>query len=346
MDPEQIYQEVLQEEKGKGVSPAVAEGRAKAARQRAVHGSPHPKEAKWWPGAQPHLDDGEGPAAEEEPTEQPEAEEPEAEEQPAEEQPAAAAKEAPAAEAPAEQPAAQEQPAAEAPAEQPAAAQAPQPAPTGIAAPPVPTPAPAYQPTIGTSPGSPTGNRLRPEDAVATEAQFAGQKAMDHRRKLIDDLVSTGVPAVTAAETGRSTSPWVSVLFLLIPLLAIMFLVGNDELRQTAGAEAGETTEQSGGGEGGGEGAVVTKDFAFEPPEVTLTGAELALDNQDTAPHNIYIYPDDESAQRADASQALFQGEDVAPGESTTYDVGDVKPGEYPFICQIHPNMHGTITVE
>src|SRR5918999_1766804 len=135
LDPEQAYQEVLQEEQAKGVSPAVAEGRAKAARVRAEKGSPNPKEAKWWPGAQPHLE-GDGAAAEgaeaaaeeapaevEEPAAEAPAEQPAAEapaEQPAAEAPA----EQPAAEAPAEQPAAEapaEQPAAEAPAEQPAA---------------------------------------------------------------------------------------------------------------------------------------------------------------------------------------------------------------------------------
>src|SRR5918999_1458178 len=85
LDPEQAYQEVLQEEQAKGVSPAVAEGRAKA--------------------------EVEEPAAEA-PAEQPAAEAPA--EQPAAEAPA----EQPAAEAPAEQPAAEapaEQPAAEAP---------------------------------------------------------------------------------------------------------------------------------------------------------------------------------------------------------------------------------------
>ncbi|MGH2819575.1 MAG: hypothetical protein ACRDJ5_02850, partial [Actinomycetota bacterium] len=61
-DPEQLYQEVLQEEQQKGVSSAVAEGRAKAARARAEAGSPHPKEPKWWAGAQPHLEGGEAAA--------------------------------------------------------------------------------------------------------------------------------------------------------------------------------------------------------------------------------------------------------------------------------------------
>ncbi|MGI8521043.1 MAG: hypothetical protein ACR2MC_10675, partial [Actinomycetota bacterium] len=121
-DPEQLYTEVLQEEQQKGSSGPVAEGRAKAARARAEAGSPHPKEPKWWPGAQPHLEGGNGAApAEEEPAAEAEEEPADTEEEPTE---APAPAEQPAAQAPAEQPAAQappEQPAAQAPAEQPAA---------------------------------------------------------------------------------------------------------------------------------------------------------------------------------------------------------------------------------
>jgi len=212
-------------------------------------------------------------------------------------------------------------------------------------APAVPAPAAAYQPTIGAMPGSPTGNRLRPEDAVATEAQFDAQKAMDRRRKLIDELVSSGVPAVTAADTGRRPSGWVSVLFLLVPLLAILFLVGNDDLRApaAAGGETEQTEEQPPGGEGGN--VVVSQNFEFSPNDVTVSG-EVELDNRDSTPHNIYIYPDEESAEAADASQAIFQGEDAAGNSSVTYDLADVEAGTYPFICQLHPNMQGTITIE
>ncbi|HZA20193.1 MAG TPA: hypothetical protein VE889_04990, partial [Actinomycetota bacterium] len=76
MDPEQIYQEVLAEEQQKGSSAPVAEGRAKAARSRAEAGSPHPKEPKWWPGSQPHLEGGEAGGGEEAPAEEAVEEEP------------------------------------------------------------------------------------------------------------------------------------------------------------------------------------------------------------------------------------------------------------------------------
>jgi plastocyanin len=362
LDPEQMYQEVLQEEQAKGVSPAVAEGRAKAARVRAEHGSPHPKEAKWWPGSQPHFEgdgaapeEAEAPAAEapaaEAPAEQPAAEQPAAEapaEQPAAEAPA----EQPAAEAPAEQPAAEapaEQPAAEAPAEQPAA-QAPA---AAVATTEAPAPAPAapqYEPTIGTSPGVPSGNRLRPEDAVSTQAQFDGQQAMLQRRKLIDELIQTGVPVVTASETGRERSPWMSVLFLLIPLLVVGFLVANYE-GSTPAADSGGGSEEGGGGGGGGPvtdgGTIVAEQSTFSSDTIELTAGQestITLDNVDSILHNLAIYenPEDASSQ----SNALYDGEDVSAGQHPQ-DIPALDKGEYPFQCDLHPTtMNGTVTVE
>jgi plastocyanin len=94
-------------------------------------------------------------------------------------------------------------------------------------------------------------------------------------------------------------------------------------------------------------GTVATENFEFVPDEIVLARGkdnDITLDNQDTAPHNIYIYPDE--AAVPDAPDALFQGEDVPPGESLDYTISGLKTGEYPFICQIHPSMTGTVTVE
>lgn len=338
MDPEQIYQEVLQEEQQKGSSPPVAEGRAKAARQRAVHGSPHPKEAKWWEGAQPHLEGGapdseaEEEAPEEEVEDEASAEEetPEPEAAPEPEQPAAeeTASAEPAAVAE-EQPA--EQPAAVATAETPAAA----------------------APPMGVKPGTPAGNRLRPEDQVASEAQFDGQRAMEQRRKLIDELVQTGVPAVTASETDRSSSLFVTMAFLLIPVLAILFLVNNDELRETSGGGGTEHSEEEGGEGGGSEAAdspsISAEALQFSRSEIEVPAGEetdFEFDNQDTAPHNIYIYPDAAAADALDDDAALFVGEDVAAGDQVTYTFPALEAGEYPFLCRIHPAMEGTLTAQ
>lgn len=356
MDPEQIYAEVLQDEQQKGSSPPVAEGRAKAARVRAEHGSPHPKEPKWWPGAQPHLDGGDGaaPAAVEEAAE--------VAEQPAAEAPA----EQPAAQAPAEQPAAQagEQPAAVAAGQPGAGAGVAQEArPADQAERPDVSPAPATQepaaapaaaapaavaeaparpaPTVGVRHGVPTGNRLRPEDAVATDAQFDGQRAMEQRRKLIDELIETGVPVVTAAQTGRERSPWLSLLYLIVPVVAVIFLVANYGGEESAPpAPSGEN-----GGGGGGGLTVVAEGVQFDTNTIDLqAGQEANIDfvNRDSVPHNIAIYETPQAAENPD--DAIFTGDQITASE-TTYTFEAPPAGDYYFQCDVHPAMNGDVIV-
>ena len=336
-DPEQIYQEVLSEEQAKGSPSAVAEGRAKAARQRAVHGSPHPKEPKWWPGSQPQFEGGEAaPAAEE--TE-------EVEEAPVEEAPAPAVEEQPAAAAPPAEPVATPQeltrdvPEAPTPAAQPAAATAPV-APAATVA--TPEAAPAQRPS-GVTHGTVAGNRLRPEDAVATEPQFEAQEALRRRRKMIDELVATGVPAVSATRERRSGGAGMLLLYLLIPLLAVAFLVSNQDDLAAGGAEGGETVEGEGGegGEGGGL-TISAANIQFNEDQLTIPadGGQLEFVNDDTAEHNVSIYESD------DAQQDIFIGDIIPGGQSTTYDIPAHDPGEYYFQCDVHPAMNGTVTFE
>ena len=339
---------MLQEEQGKGSGPPVAEGRAKAARQRAIEGSPHPKEPKWWPGSQPQFEGGEAAAPAEAPAEEVVEEAPAAEEAPAE-APAAAAPAAeapaPAAEAPApaaEAPAAAA-PAAAAPAEAPApAAPAEQPAEAAPAAATVP---PAE--TVGVSPGQPGGTRLRPEDAVTPQAQFDGQAAMRERRKMIDELVATGVPAVTAARAGRERSPMLSVLLLIVPLVAVLILVAQYGDGETSAGGGGGGGENGGGGGGGGGGLTVTaSNVQFDTDRIELTaGEETAIEfvNDDQLVHNIAIYPDQAAADNQ--SDALFDGEDIT-GTTVTYQVPAIEAGEYPFQCDTHPAMNGTTVVQ
>ena len=319
-DPEQLYQEVLQEEQQKGSSAPVAEGRAKAARARAEAGSPHPKEPKWWPGSQPHLEGGNGAApAEEEPAE---AEAEPAEEPASAEQPAAEAAEQPAAQAPAEQPA------AEAPAEQPAAS-------GGVAV--------ATRPTTGVSHGTASGNRLRPEDGVSTEAQFEGQRAMYDRRKLIDELVATGVPAVAAADSGRARAPWLSVLYLLIPLAVVAFLIANGP------TDTGSTTEPppaSGGGGGVATDSMVAEGTEFDADTIELAAkkeTDFEIENRDTVVHNLAIFQTEEES--ADPNNALFKGPDIPGGATESFTIDPLKKDEYYFNCSFHSNMNGTVEV-
>lgn len=326
-DPEQIYSEVLAEEQAKGSASPVAEGRAKAARARAEHGSPHPKEAKWWPGAQPHLEGGGGGEAEAEPVEEA------AEDEPAE---APVAEEAPAATEEVQAPQEPQEQTAPPPEAQPAAATASVPTETTAAPVAAAEAAPEAKPS-GVIHGTTTGTRLRPEDESTTEAQFQGQADMYDRRKLIDELIATGVPAVSAHDTGEKRSPALALMYLLIPILAIAFLLAQND-------SAPATAEGPGGGGGADKGiTVVAQGVAFDTDNLALTAGQespITFSNEDTVEHNIAIYEDEA------ATKNLFKGEIVPPGGTGEYSVPALDKGEYYFHCDIHPSMSGSVTVE
>jgi plastocyanin len=336
VDPEQIYQEVLQEEQQRGSTPAVAEGRAKAARVRAEHGSPHPKEPKWWPGAQPHLEGGGEPEAPGQEVAAP------APEEHAEQPAAAAAPSAPAATEERQAPVV-EADAPLAPVEPPPPAPVPQPAqdvPAAAAPAAVAVAPPAA--TTGVSHGVSTGTRLRPEDEVSTEAQFDGQRAMYERRRLIDEVIKTGVPATAATESSRSSSALLAVLYLLIPLAVIFFLASTKP--ETAAAPPGGA--EAPGGDAGT--TIVAQNTAFQTDTIEASAGKdvsYTLDNQDQATHNFALFASEAATESPD--DALYTSPDAAPGSSVDLNfTAPDKPGDYPFICEYHPTtMKGTVTV-
>ncbi len=83
---------------------------------------------------------------------------------------------------------------------------------------------------------------------------------------------------------------------------------------------------------------------AFTTPDVKAPAGspiKIHFDNQDNGiPHNVKIFKDSASGP------VVFDGK-VFPGVATEdYDVGPLAAGTYPFICFVHPNMTGTLTVE
>ncbi len=85
---------------------------------------------------------------------------------------------------------------------------------------------------------------------------------------------------------------------------------------------------------------IVAKDIKFQTPAVTVAAGEpvaIVLDNQEAAPHNIAI---------KDASGAeVFKGE-IVSDTKVTYAVPALAAGTYTFLCEVHPDMKGTITAQ
>ncbi len=81
---------------------------------------------------------------------------------------------------------------------------------------------------------------------------------------------------------------------------------------------------------------------AFVTPDISGPAGKpftLAFDNEDSGiPHNVNI-------KKPDGSDA-FKGE-IFPGVATkVYQVPALPAGSYPFVCDVHPTMTGTLTVK
>ncbi|MCA1824582.1 MAG: cupredoxin domain-containing protein [Mycobacteriales bacterium] len=88
-------------------------------------------------------------------------------------------------------------------------------------------------------------------------------------------------------------------------------------------------------------GTVTTAALNFIPPTVTIApGDALQLQNVDPLPHNVA------STQTDKAGRLLFSSDTISAGQmATVRGVPKLRPGSYPFICSVHPFMHGTLNV-
>jgi plastocyanin len=189
---------------------------------------------------------------------------------------------------------------------------------------------------------------MRPEDGVASPAQLDGQAAMYERRRLIDEVIKTGVPAAAAAERDRSNSGALAVLYLLIPLLVIGFLIVNGNDGETTEGGGSQAEEPSGGAGAGGPNTVVAADVSFETDELEAeAGGKFTgtLDNQDSVEHNIAFYMSED--ETSDPPAAFYTSDTAAAGSSVDFEfTAPEKPGDYPFVCDFHPTtMTGTLVV-
>ncbi|MGW8687397.1 cupredoxin domain-containing protein [Streptomyces sp. NPDC055817] len=97
----------------------------------------------------------------------------------------------------------------------------------------------------------------------------------------------------------------------------------------SAPASASPSSSES----GKGEVKVTIKGFAFHPATFEVSpGTKITVTNEDSATHTLTA--DDKS----------FDTGDLAQGKSATF-TAPSKPGSYSYICTIHTNMKGTLTV-
>ena len=112
-------------------------------------------------------------------------------------------------------------------------------------------------------------------------------------------------------------------------------------LAACSGASANPATPAAPAGSPSGDAvSVVAKDITFTTPAVSAPAGKaftIAFDNQDGAAHNVAI---------SDASgTSVFKGE-IVSAKKVDYAVPALAAGTYTFICEVHPDMKGTITAQ
>jgi plastocyanin len=132
---------------------------------------------------------------------------------------------------------------------------------------------------------------------------------------------------------------------LLLPVLLVLALAfaacGSDSSTDSSTASTEETTEATTepgesttapSGEAQLSEKVEIVEFTYGPDPVTVqTGGKVIWQNEDTAPHT------------ATADDGSFDTGTLERGKikSETFK----EAGTYPYFCEIHPTMHGTVEV-
>jgi cytochrome c oxidase subunit 2 len=91
------------------------------------------------------------------------------------------------------------------------------------------------------------------------------------------------------------------------------------------------------------QGASVQGNPSYDPDALTVkVGDTIAVENKDTTPHTVTNGKDATDPNMG----KLFDTSIINAGDSADVVTADLKPGEYPYFCSVHPYMTGSLTVQ
>ena len=132
---------------------------------------------------------------------------------------------------------------------------------------------------------------------------------------------------------------------LAITFLLAMALVACSSPDEGGGeTSAAETSGESGSGTATVESGAVeisADSLAFSAQTIEAPAGEaftITLVNNDTVPHNISIYTEE-------GGDEIVVGDVINGGETVEVEVSALDAGEYFFVCDLHPEMTGTVSV-
>jgi plastocyanin len=140
---------------------------------------------------------------------------------------------------------------------------------------------------------------------------------------------------------------WLAMLIACLALGLVAVGCGGDDDDDGGGGGAAETTEQpsepaedTGGGGGGAKTAEVSMEgIAFEPSESQIAaGGTVTWTNNESVGHDV--------TKTSGPGPDFSSGDAGGMGEGDTFKQTFADPGDYEYVCTVHPNMTGTVSVK
>lgn len=183
---------------------------------------------------------------------------------------------------------------------------------------------PAQTPGAQT-PGVETPEGVLPEDMDTPEGEVIPEEMETPEAEVVPGELETPEVETPEVETPEVETPEVETPEAETP-------EAETATPEAETPEAGETPA-----DGAEDVEIVMELSMFMPPEITIpAGTTVVWVNNDSFEHNVTSGPEDDPTDLFDA--------DVAAGESFSFTFEE--PGTYPYHCDIHPGMVGTVIVE
>ena len=134
---------------------------------------------------------------------------------------------------------------------------------------------------------------------------------------------------------------WIALVSALLALAVVGAGCGGDDEEQGGGGARTQEHENHTGG--GGEAAqssarVAMRNIAFEPADITVKkGGKVTWTNEESAEHDV--------TKTGGPGPRFTSGRPGGMSKGDRFTHVFTMPGKFSYVCTVHPNMKGTVTV-